>query len=254
VLSSPDRSQGATMQGATMYLQLRLARIAGSSACSSRPDPGTRSLLRRLHRPKGSAMSATQVAHQSSAIREASHPTAVRTVLTWIGVSLLGFPLGGYLGYLVGGRVDAVVSALLGGALTGAGIGLAQWSVLRRWLRMGPGWIVATSAGLTIGLAIGASAVGYETTMSQLAIMGGISGAFVGVAQGVLLRNRSSRWYAWTIAMAPLWAVGWVVTTAGGILVEKQFTVFGAYGAATFGILSGLLLIAVMRRRAHAPA
>ena len=39
-----------------------------------------------------------------------------------------------------------------------------------------------------------------------------------------------------------LWALGWTATTLGGIAVDQQFTVFGAYGAVTFSALSGLLL------------
>jgi hypothetical protein len=42
--------------------------------------------------------------------------------------------------------------------------------------------------------------------------------------------------------MPLLWALGWTVTTAGGIDVDRQFAVFGAYGAITFMALSGVLL------------
>ena len=163
-------------------------------------------------------------------------------------MSLLGFPLGGYLGHLVAGPVDGVIPALIGGALTGAGIGLAQWFLLRRILAMGIEWIVATSIGLTVGLPIGAITVDYETSMSQLAIMGAISGATVGIAQGVLLRDKFSLWHVWMVTMPVLWALGWIVTETAGINVEKQFTVFGASGTVVFAILSGLLLLAGMRR------
>jgi hypothetical protein len=112
---------------------------------------------------------------------------------------------------------------------------------------MGPVWILATSAALAAGLTIGAAVVGYETTASQLAIMGAFSGAAVGIAQGILLRNRFSLWQAWMVAMPALFALGWVVTEAWGIDVAKQFTVFGASGSVAFGILSGLLLMAGKR-------
>ena len=42
--------------------------------------------------------------------------------------------------------------------------------------------------------------------------------------------------------MPLLWALGWTVTTVGGIDVDQQFAVFGAYGAITFMALSGVLL------------
>jgi hypothetical protein len=42
--------------------------------------------------------------------------------------------------------------------------------------------------------------------------------------------------------MPLLWALGWTVTTAGGIDVDQQFAVFGASGAITVMALSGVLL------------
>ena len=105
------------------------------------------------------------------------------------------------------------------------------------------------------GLAIGAAVVAYETTTSQLAIMGAIQGAFVGIAQGMVLRNKFSRWHVWMVAMPVFFAIAWVVTDVGDQkLLGQQFTVFGASGAVVFAILSGLLLIAGMRREKSASA
>lgn len=47
---------------------------------------------------------------------------------------------------------------------------------------------------------------------------------------------------AWAAAIVALWALGWTVTTLGGIAVERQFSIFDAYGALTISTLSGLLL------------
>jgi hypothetical protein len=171
----------------------------------------------------------------------------IKIVLSWIGVTLVAFPLAGLLGWTIGGHVDGVGPALIGGALTGAGIGFVQWVFLRRDLRMSPVWILATSAALAAGVSIGAAVVGYATTAGQLAIMGAISGAAVGIAQGILLRKRFSLWHAWMLAMPALFALGWFVTEAAGIDVAKQFTVFGASGSVVFGILSGLLLMSGKR-------
>jgi hypothetical protein len=120
--------------------------------------------------------------------------------------------------------------------------------MLRRYLGVGPAWIVVTSVALAIGLTIGAIAVDYATTTPQLAVMGAASGAMVGIAQGALMRNRFAMWRVWMVAMPVLWALGWVVTAVAKINVEKQFTVFGASGAIAFGILSALLLLAGLRR------
>ena len=63
------------------------------------------------------------------------------------------------------------------------------------------------------------------------------------------------RW-AWAAAVPALWALGWTATTLGGIAVEEQFTIFGAYGAVTFSALSGLLLhrLAAATTRPDRPA
>jgi len=189
-------------------------------------------------------MSATAVARAVNPPLRIPRMSGIKIVFSWIGLTLLAFPLGGLLGWTVGGHVDGIVPALIGGALTGAGIGFAQWFLLRRDLGVGPEWILATGVALAAGLSVGAAVVGYETNTASLATMGAISGAAVGVAQGLLLRNRFSLWLVWMIAMPVMWTVGWVVTDAGGIKVSNQFTVFGAYGSVVFGALVGLIMMA----------
>jgi hypothetical protein len=102
-----------------------------------------------------------------------------------------------------------------------------------------------------IGLAVGAWVVGYGTSLGELALMGFITGIPLGVAQAYLLRDRVANAWVWAAAMPLLWALGWTVTTVGGIDVDQQFAVFGAYGAITFMALSGVLLD---RLRAATPA
>jgi hypothetical protein len=190
-------------------------------------------------------MSATAVAVRKSFTMP--RMSGAKIVLSWIGVALVAFPLAGYAGWGIGGHVDGVGPALIGGAITGAGIGLVQWLFLKRDLDIGPAWILATGVALAAGLGVGAAVVGYETTPSQLAIMGAISGAAVGIAQGILLRNRFSLWHVWIVAMPVMYAIGWLVTESIGIDVANQFTVFGASGSVVFGLLSGLLMMAGKR-------
>lgn len=47
--------------------------------------------------------------------------------------------------------------------------------------------------------------------------------------------------------MPPLWALGWIVTTAAGIGVDQRFTNFGASGAIVVTALSGLVLVQLLR-------
>jgi asparagine N-glycosylation enzyme membrane subunit Stt3 len=93
-----------------------------------------------------------------------------------------------------------------------------------------------------IGLLLGAAAVGYRTSLADLAVMGAITGLVLGAATAAALPGPTAYRFIWAAAMPILWALGWTTTTLGGIHVDQQFTVFGAYGAITFSALSGLLL------------
>ncbi len=197
-------------------------------------------------------MSATAAVTHEAMSRNTPRMSGLKLVFSWIGLSLIAFPLAGYAGWGIGGHVDGVGPALIGGAITGAGIGLVQWLFLKRDLDVGPVWILATSVALAAGLAIGAAVVGYETTSGQLAIMGAVSGAAVGIAQGILLRDRFSLWHVWMVAMPVMFAIVWVVTASAGIDVDNQFTVFGASGSVVFGLLSGLLMMAGKRTNERA--
>jgi hypothetical protein len=157
----------------------------------------------------------------------------------------LGFPLSGLIGGAISGPVDAAGPALLGGALTGAGLGAAAWLAARDVFGAPAAWIGASAAGYGLGLLAGAALVGYETDLGSLAAMGAVSGTVLGTAQGLALaaQGRSRLAVAWGLAMPVLFAAGWTATTLGGIDVDQQFTVFGAYGAIVFCVLSGALLV-----------
>ena len=87
------------------------------------------------------------------------------------------FPVAGYIGWKVGGRVDAVDAALVGGALTGAGLAAVEWWAAKGALGRPAAWIGASTVGYAVGLAAGAALVGYETDLGALALMGLVSGA-----------------------------------------------------------------------------
>ncbi len=161
----------------------------------------------------------------------------------WVAVAL-AFPIAGLVGWAIGGHVDSVVPALVGGALTGAGLGAVQWWAAKGALGRAAAWIGSSAVGYAAGLATGAALVGYDTDLGALATMGAVSGLVLGAAQGLALaaQGRMRLAVAWATAMPVLFAFGWSATTAGGISVENQFTVFGAYGAVVFTLLSGLVL------------
>jgi hypothetical protein len=168
------------------------------------------------------------------------HRFNTKAWLLWTA-GFVAFIIGGALAMGVVGRINDFGSALIGGMIAGAVIGTGQWLVARRLLDPKT-WIPATAVAMGIGLAVGAWAVGYGTSLGELALMGFITGIPLGVAQAYLLRDRLANAWVWAAAMPLLWALGWTVTTAGGIAVDQQFAVFGAYGAITFMALSGVLL------------
>lgn len=179
-------------------------------------------------------------------------PRTFRPWWRWLLVAL-AFPPAGFVATAVAGRVDSARAAVTGGLLAGAGIGAAQWALLRR-RGVSPTWIGATAVGLGAGLAVGAELVSYRTDVTSLAVMGAISGLAVGVAQGAVLGD-IERTLLWGVATAVLWSLGWTATTLGGIHVEEQFVVFGAYGAIALTFLQSMLVdaFAPFDRTAVAP-
>src|SRR3954449_12075559 len=94
----------------------------------------------------------------------------------WVAVAP-AFPLAALIGRAFGGRVDAVGAALVGGALTGAGLGAVQWWAADGALGRAAAWIGSSAAGYAVGLTAGAVLVGYDTDLGALAVMGLVSGA-----------------------------------------------------------------------------
>ena len=182
-------------------------------------------------------------------------PSAARTVLRWI-VSFAGFPLGGFAAMTLVGPVDRLGTAVVGGLLTGLVLGAVQAWALRLGWRTALSWMVATGAGLSLGLAVGASLVGFGTALPDLQLQGAVCGAAVGLAQATVLWTRIGGWaLAWPLYLAAAWAVGWTVTTLIGVAVGLQFTVFGSAGAVAVAALTSVLplLLITARREPTAP-
>jgi hypothetical protein len=164
---------------------------------------------------------------------------ALRPWYRWL-LTALAFPPAGYIANVVAGRVDSVSAAVLGGVIAGAGIGAAQWALLRH-RGVSLTWVLATAFGLGAGLAVGAALVSYQTDITSLAVMGAVSGLGVGLVQGATVGN-AMRTLGWGAVTAALWALGWIVTTSFGIDVDQQWVVFGAYGCLTVTFLQSFIV------------
>jgi hypothetical protein len=168
----------------------------------------------------------------------------------WPVSILIGFPIGGYLADVVVDGVDSVGAAIGAGLIAGAIIGAAEWFALRRWVSWL--WVPATIAGMAVGLAAGAAIVDYGISRGDLALMGAVTGAGVGVLQAlVLARHRIPGAFWWAVANPPAWAVGWLVSSyVIARNIDERFPVFGASGALVFGLLTWLLLAVLFRATA----
>jgi hypothetical protein len=146
--------------------------------------------------------------------------------------------------------VDTPVRALIAGAIAGAALGLIQWLILRSRLpSLSTGWVVATSLGMAVGLALGTAFLGSETGGNELLWRGGITGLCIGIAQAIVFRRvlPLTQSFVWTGVVSLGWALGWFVTRAAGIDLSQKWYVFGASGALTFQLLTGLALFFLLR-------
>src|SRR3954447_2273795 len=198
-------------------------------------------------RGQGARAGTAPMSHQSVQVR-----SGPRRFPGWRWVAVApAFPLAALIGRAFGGPVDAVGAALIGGALTGAGLAVVQWWAADGALGRAGAWIGAGGVGYGVGLAAGAALVGYDTGLGDLVVMGLVSGALLGAAQGLVLARQARRRLAvaWALAMPVLFALGWCTSTVIGVDVENQYTVFGAAGAVLFMLGSGVLLARVTAAR-----
>ena len=141
--------------------------------------------------------------------------------------------------------MDAVDAAVVGGALTGAGLGAVQWWAARGALARAAAWIGSSAVGYAVGLAAGAALVGYDTDLGALAVMGLVSGAAaLGGAQGLVLARQGRRGLAlpWAVADAGALRAGMVRDIGRRHQRRRPVQRFGGYGAVVFALLSGVLL------------
>jgi hypothetical protein len=166
--------------------------------------------------------------------------------LLWL-VAFIGFPIGGLLANLIAGPAATPVTAVLGGAITGVVLGAVQWFVLQHRFGINALWIIATGVGLAVGLGLGVAVAGAENTDNAFLWRALVSGICVGVAQAFLLRGVVAQPIMWAAVVFVAWVVGWYVTRGIGVDLSHNWTVFGAAGAVTFQVLTGIALAFMSR-------
>ncbi len=157
-------------------------------------------------------------------------------------LAFVSIPLAGVAGIAVAGPLTTPLDGVLGGVAAGAVIGLAQWLMLRQRLSLSPWWIAATAAGMGAGLALSIALLGTAMEGVALPLRGLVTGTAIGIAQFLVLRARTDRAAVWAPVVALGWALGWIIMRAAGIDLAPSWYVFGAWGALTFQVLTGLAL------------
>jgi hypothetical protein len=169
----------------------------------------------------------------------------------WLG-TFVGFPLAGVAARLVVGDIDDTMAAVTGGLVGGAVLGIVQVGIGGIEPGVRARWVAATAVGLAVGLGLGARAVGFDTDASSLVVMGGVSGAAVGIAQAFAVPMRALDRALWAVSTPILWAIGWLITSQVIVDADRHHAVFGSSGAVVVSAATGLLYAA--RREPHVGA
>jgi len=142
-----------------------------------------------------------------SAVQLVAMPRGTVAWRTWIGATIVGGAIGlavaSVVAELLANLIDPSVNLVLGegviqdssGAIVGAAIGAAQWLVLRPLMPKGRAWILMTALGGALGYGFAAILLELIDVAPLRAALipsfGAILGAFVGVAQALVLRTRA---------------------------------------------------------------
>jgi hypothetical protein len=192
--------------------------------------------------------------------------------LTWTILTAGGWAGGLGAGLLLGAPIQVVVGMMLVApvvtGVAGGVLGTSQWLALRR-LRGAGWWVPASAIGLGVGLTVGVTIVeqlgrwvtGGPVNVARLtsleragsfAVIGVVTGLFLGSAQWLVLRRASRHSSAWTanttLAMTIALVAASLVADAafGSATVPLGFCTFVLLSGCTFGVITGLRLRATL--------
>ncbi len=185
--------------------------------------------------------------------------------LQWTVATLVGYGIGALviLPWMVTwayAAQPAWLTGLIGGAMLGLALGIAQGLVLRRYAGWVNGWwLLASITGGLVGLSLGMALADRLTLPTlhmatrgaampvipwQAVFQAGVTGALVGLglggAQWLVLRRASQSSRRWIIANV----LGWMAGMALGAALAARIGVVGALlvTGVTSGVITGLLM------------
>ncbi|HEV7567231.1 MAG TPA: hypothetical protein VGO31_14895 [Microbacteriaceae bacterium] len=162
------------------------------------------------------------------------------SLIRW-ALSILAFPIGGWIAFQLVGSVNSPLTAVAAAAVAGAVIGAAQGLALGR--RGGWRWAIATVVGMVAGSVLSALLTGAATIVVALAITGLVTGALVGAAQSATLRRGWRIVAAWTATVGLAWSAGWVISAnVIAVNIDSGFVTFGLSGALLVTVVTAVVL------------
>ena len=165
---------------------------------------------------------------------------ALRTWLSWIAATALGWAAAGMTGLPIGRVVlveggPAAILTVAGsmsliGALIGGLIGVGQWLYLRRRMRSPAAWLLATAAGWGLGLPLALTVNLFLGLGISAGMYGMFVGGAVGVIQGLAARSVIRRFPHWLVANLLAYVLG--ISAAGAFERAMLTATQGTWGAA----------------------
>lgn len=156
-----------------------------------------------------------------------------RRGLAWV-LAFLAYPAGGILGAGVALAAGPAVGAAAAAAVIGAAQG-AVLGVLSR-PRAAVAWIAASALAGGLGWVVAHALIPQTSGPASAAVIGGISGLAIGLAQALVMEGRSLVRAAWVPLFGVAWAAGNAVSESIGV-DTAAWPVFGAAGAITAQVI-----------------
>ncbi len=176
-------------------------------------------------------------------------------LIVWVLISTMGMFLGFCVGFVLAHVPGDLIAGALGDCLaygvlvvvSGFGVSVLQWLILREYVSRAGWWVLAGTAGLAVawgcGCGVAVMALGYSENLESFAarlgwtVVAALGGAVAGILQWLVLRGQVSRAGWWVLAST----VGWGLSNAVAGEFSRPLVGGAVLGAVTGGALVWLL-------------